>query len=84
MEVVRIYEYLGENNLFPEDVRVTYDDLDEKEYTVISINWGDWKHEHWKCDYLMEEAGYKFVGAITTDEDGSDCYSADRYYEWVA
>lgn len=49
-------------------------------YTV-HIEWGDWKHEHLRAKWLIENANLgKFVRSETTDEDGSDCYSATHYF----
>lgn len=49
----------------------------------IDINWGDWKHEHLRADWLTGEVldamGYAGKYSITTqvtEEDGSDTYSA--------
>ena len=47
----------------------------------VNIEWGDWKHTHLWCDELMSYIGYKFMNEIETETNGSDCYSADRYYE---
>ena len=53
---------------------------------VVTIHWGDWKHDHWRCDNLIEEfaKAHDIVLANKTcdiiDEDGSDCYSARHYY----
>lgn len=48
---------------------------------VVSIHWGDWKHEHLRCDWLMEEKfGASRIKVEVTEENGSDCYSADHYY----
>lgn len=47
----------------------------------VIIKWGDWKHIHLWCDELMSYIGYKFMNEIETETNGSDCYSADRYYE---
>ena len=47
----------------------------------VEIEWGDWKHEHWRADWLIEEElkGNKIKVEITED-DGSDTYSAIHYY----
>ena len=46
----------------------------------ISISWGgDWKHDHWRLRYILAENGYDYAGDVITEEDGSDCYSADHY-----
>jgi hypothetical protein len=46
----------------------------------IEINDGDWKHEHGRCRHLMTAVGYAQQEVITTEEDGSDCYSAIHRY----
>lgn len=53
---------------------------------VISIHWGDWKHEHNYADYLVRKFFMdKGLGIETdvdvTEEDGSDTYSAEHYYQ---
>ena len=53
---------------------------------VVEITWGDWKHDHLFCDYLVEsflkEKGFTQIDRAenVTDSDGSDCYSAIHYY----
>lgn len=46
----------------------------------VEITWGDWKHEHLYLDYLMRKAGFDKVSEFTTEEDGSDTYSAVHVY----
>jgi hypothetical protein len=51
----------------------------------IEIHWGDWKHEHRRADYLvrqffMDKGLGVHVDEQVTEEDGSDCYSAEHYY----
>ena len=71
----QIWKHLEDNRLFPDDIRL-YDDTVE-----VDISWGDWKHEHLRCNYLMIELGCESWGEVTTEEDGSDCYSAiHRFY----
>ncbi len=54
----------------------------EEHNTVsVEINWGDWKHDHLCCDWIMEELGYDLIDTEVTEENGSDCYSAIRRYE---
>lgn len=55
------------------------------EYTdkrvILSIEWGDWKHDHGYADDVMSRLGYTRDEVVITEEDGSeDCYSADHYY----
>ena len=75
-----LYKTLGDkNNLFVTEIyhekHMLYGDI-----VCILIEWGDWKHEHLRCDWLMQEMGYTFLGSETTEEDGSDTYSAIRRY----
>ena len=52
------------------------------EHIEVEINWGDWKHEHLRCDWLAREFfrdhGVELISihTVTTEEDGSDTYSA--------
>ncbi len=42
----------------------------------VSVDWGDWKHDHLYLDHVMRENGYILMAKEVTDEDGSDAYSA--------
>jgi len=47
----------------------------------VEISWGDWKHDHLRVKWLMEEIGAVRLGSVVTEENGSDCYSAvHRFY----
>lgn len=46
----------------------------------VEIEWGDWKHDHARAEWLIQENGYKHIGTDVTEEDGSDCYSAIHYF----
>ncbi len=46
----------------------------------VEINKGDWKHDHWRCDMILEEEGFTKMGEKTTCDDGSDCYSSIHYF----
>lgn len=51
----------------------------------IDITWGDWKHDHLRADHIVnkffaEKGLLVDVDQVTTEEDGSDCYSAEHYY----
>ena len=59
------------------DVRPSYEEMWD---VAIDITWGDWKHEHQYANYLMSLLGYEFVGAVVTEDNGSDCYSGTHYY----
>lgn len=68
-----IQKYLDDHDLWGE--------VSVQDGTVyVEINWGDWKHEHLRCRYLMNELGYQQDYVDVTEEDGSDCYSAIHTY----
>lgn len=61
--------------------------VDELHYNQVrdriefDINWGDWKHEHLRARWLLQELFEKLgieaeIDSYTTEEDGSDTYSA--------
>ena len=50
---------------------------------LVSISWGDWKHEHGWCRSLMGYLGYTEDDVIVTEDNGSDCYSAEHYFSKV-
>ena len=72
-ETSRISQFLYDNGV---DGEVS--SSDNKVYVYIS--WGDWKHDHMWCQELMRYLGYKRVSFDVTDEDGSDCFSAEHTY----
>lgn len=49
---------------------------------AVEVIWGDWKHEHARLDWLVGEniPNLRSIHTTTTEEDGSDCYSAIHYY----
>lgn len=47
---------------------------------IVEVNWGDWKHSHGYLDYLMKEKHFLKIREDVTEEDGSDCYSANHIY----
>jgi hypothetical protein len=74
-----LQQYLKANG-FDYFVDETFDDR-----LCIEIHRGDWKHEHRRADYLvrhffMDKGLGISVDEQVTDEDGSDCYSAEHYY----
>ena len=49
------------------------------EVMKIDISWGDWKHEHLRAKWVVEdvlEIPVKRWDEDVTEENGSDCYSA--------
>ena len=78
-----LLQYLRDNNFYHE-AYISNDVLH------IDIQWGDWKHDHWYADVLIEDffnkkpEVYKVVGAVNvTEENGSDCYSATHIYKII-
>ena len=49
---------------------------------VVDIHWGDWKHDHLRAKWLIKEnmKDMLFLNEVVTEEDGSDCYSAEHRY----
>lgn len=47
---------------------------------IVSVEWGDWKHSHAYLNKLMERLGYTKIHEIVTEQDGSDCYSAEHHF----
>lgn len=66
-------KYLADNGVYAE-VDIVDGDI------ILNIPWGDWKHDHQRADYLMKQKGYVLEREEVTEEDGSDTYSAMRYY----
>jgi hypothetical protein len=72
-ELSMVSRYLADNDCYSE----VFHDGNE---VVVCISWGDWKHDHgWAVD-LMDYIGYMEVSMVETEENGSDCYSADHYF----
>ena len=63
-----------ENNFYAEV-------FEYKHFVCVEIQHGDWKHQHLRCDYLMNKLGYLTVDEQVTYSDGSDNYSAIHVYE---
>jgi len=71
-----VHDFLNDNGVWAE----VYPYRHDMPVLVVDIHWGDWKHEHLWAKNLMEFLGYKEIGNKVTEEDGSDCYSAEHYY----
>lgn len=76
MTTTEIQKMLTDNGISVSEVSEYSDGTIE-----VSIEWGDWKHDHIYCDKLMKEQGYVLEGEYETDEDGSDCYSSNHQYK---
>ena len=74
----KINKLMKENNIFGEIVDYNTNTM----MIAVEITWGDWKHEHLRLDWLItkEFSNLRSIHKQTTEEDGSDCYSAVHYY----
>ena len=52
----------------------------EENEILVCISWGNWKHEHLACEQIMKELGYMQVQEVITEDNGSDCYSAEHTF----
>ena len=74
---------LREKNVWA-DVYADFSPLADKDPDTVKvdISWGDWKHDHLRADWVVKEflnsknITFLPMGEYTTEEDGSDCYSA--------
>lgn len=71
-ELMAKYHIMGEIVGYYEDSKLI----------TLEVTWGDWKHSHKLLDSLMWEEfeELKKVKEVTTEEDGSDCYTAIHFY----
>ena len=78
----KINNYFNENNLYC-DVCWAGRFALGVQMIEIEVRWGDWKHEHLRMKYLLENI-YKVIkwDSETTEENGTDCYSA-RYTAYI-
>ena len=74
--IEKVEKLLAENNI-PSEV----DQFSTLPALTVHIDWGDWKHEHLATRLLLtEELGLAYIRSETTEEDGTDCYSATHYF----
>lgn len=74
----KIHKLMEENHIMGEIV-----DCDKwLRMIAVEVRWGDWKHEHARLNWLVKEnfPSLRSVHEVTTEDDGSDCYSAIHYY----
>ena len=72
--IKKVYDLMRENHLHGD----VWEDFG---LLCIEVNWGDWKHDHLRLDWVMKENFNILMSATeTTEENGSDCYSAIHYY----
>lgn len=75
--------YLAEKNCHH---RADVVGTEEGDKIYFEIYWGDWKHDHLRVEYLVEQfcesKGYDIErDVVITEEDGSDAYSAEHFYK---
>ena len=69
-------ELLSKEHIWTEEI-YQYNDLP---VLVVEVD-GDWKHDHLRCKYLIEEElGGTLLKKQVTRDDGSDSYGASHYY----
>ena len=73
-DVKRIF---NENKLY-------YDwEVDPKNgHVEINVERGDWKHDHGFLIYLMHKNHYRLIDRNITEENGSDCFSAQYTFAY--
>ncbi len=71
-----IHDFLNDNGVWAEVYQYNHSIA----AYVVSISWGDWKHDHLWARDLMSYLGYVEIGSKVTEEDGSDTYSAEHYF----
>ena len=78
-EILEIDKFLNNKGIFCE----TFVYPNNFNMVDVNIEWGDWKHDHAYCDYLMKQKGWELDSESVSDEDGSDCYSSTHTYKRV-
>ena len=73
-EVSMINKYLSDNQLYADGVWHDGGDI------MVQVNWGDWKHDHLWLRDLMQYLGYTHISEYVTEENRSDCYSAEHTF----
>ena len=79
MKNEKVFEICDRINKYLEDNKFQYSVYPyglDMPVVECEINWGDWKHEHLRLKWLMEEIGCVRISSEVTEEDGSDTYSA--------
>lgn len=75
--ITKIYKVHEKYHIWP-DVYKSFDG----DSIYVEIHKGDWKHEHLASEEIMESMGAHQIDELITWDDGSDCYSAVRRYEF--
>lgn len=79
-----VQEYLKENG--NDCYYGEYEIWFEEKTCNVNISWGDWKHDHlWMKHFVgqfLESKGFDYsIDSTVTEEDGSDCYSANHTFK---
>ena len=81
-ELERIEKYLIKHNIYPEYIVEHTSDWKfkpVKDALYIMIN-GDWKHDHLRCNWLMNDLNYDDRGECVIGDEDSDFYTAVHAY----
>lgn len=73
-DINRIFK---ENNLYYD-----YFTLSNNEMIGIIIEYGDWKHDHLRLNYIMSKNNYIFVKENEIDTSDDDSYSSTHYFKY--
>ena len=58
--------------------------LDGESVLCIDVVWGDWKHTHLFMNHVLSmRHNFRVMQEVVTEEDGSDCYSAQHFYTLI-
>lgn len=59
---------------------IPFELLDSSKTTIAIEIDGDWKHDHLRADYLMEQNGFVLLSKWVTEDTGSDWYKGIHLY----
>ena len=75
--VFQVQKLLDDNNIFAEAYAWR---CEIPNVVCVDID-GDWKHDHWRADALVEERlGGILLRKVITEDTGCDWYPATHYY----
>lgn len=75
-DINRIFK---ENNLY-----YAYGILDTDELVGITIEDGDWKHDHIRLNHIMLKNNYKLIKEEEIGTSDEDSYSSTHYFKYGA
>lgn len=50
----------------------------------ITIEDGDWKHDHIRLNYIMRKNHYRLIKEVEIGTSEDDCYSSTHYFKYGA